>query len=318
MIKIPCGDSYYWMDGILHNNLRSAQDLIKEDWDFLYVIDGEVGCGKSVLAQQIAYFVSEGKLTLDQICFTPDQFRSAILNAEKYEAIVFDEAFRGLAGRASLSKVNKQIVELLNEIRQKNLFIFIVLPSMWDLDKYITQHRCSGVFHVYYLPYKKTDGKWSRERGHVKFFNKSKIGYTIGNSSIKYVYPKSASFKITFKDFYPMDEEKYRTKKSRVLASSPTPTKSKSERVLKSIIDFKLEMFGGNVSKTAKDLNLKWDYVNSVKKVPNKGVFPRESQVPGSDNTILTPVKGLMEGQFLDIRRNDEQTIQIPTKMPEV
>lgn len=306
MIKIPCGDTHYWMDGILHNNLMSAQDLIKEDWDFLYVIDGEVGCGKSVLAQQIAYFVSEGGLTLDQICFTPDQFRSAILNAEKYEAIVFDEAFRGLAGRASLSKVNKQIVQLLNEIRQKNLFIFIVLPSMWDLDKYITQHRCSGVFHVYYLPYKKDNGKWSRERGHVKFFNKSKIGYTIGNSSIKYVYPKSASFKITFKDFYPMDEGKYRAKKGRVLASDIIPIKSKSEKVLQSIIDFKLNLFDENISKTAKDLNLKWDYIKSMKKVPNKGVFPKESQVSSSDNTILTPDKGLIDDVFLGIRRKDE------------
>lgn len=305
MIKIPCGDSYYWMDGILHNNLRSAQDLIKEDWDFLYVIDGEVGCGKSVLAQQIAYFVSEGKLTLDQICFTPDQFRSAILNADKYEAIVFDEAFRGLAGRASLSKVNKQIVELLNEIRQKNLFIFIVLPSMWDLDKYITQHRCSGVFHVYYLPYKKADGKWSRERGHVKFFNKSKIGYTIGNSSIKYVYPKSSSFKITFKNFYPIDEHSYRTKKGLVLSFTPEAKQSVWKDRFSRIYTIIMEN--------------KWSNQREMSRLSG---YSRDSlrkwTVTPADNTILTPDKGLMEGQFLDVRRKNEQTIQIPTKMPEV
>lgn len=305
MIKIPCRDSYYWMDGILHNNLTSAQDLIKEDWDFLYVIDGEVGCGKSVLAQQIAYFVSEGKLTLDQICFTPDQFRSAILNAEKYEAIVFDEAFRGLAGRASLSKVNKQIVELLNEIRQKNLFIFIVLPSMWDLDKYITQHRCSGVFHVYYLPYKKADGKWSRERGHVKFFNKSKIGYTIGNSSIKYVYPKSASFKITFKDFYPLDEHSYRTKKGLVLSFTPEAKqnvwKERYLRLYRLVTSRKLFKH--------RELAELLGYSRESLRVWAK---------PSANNTILTPDKGLIDDQFLDIRRNNEQTIQIPTKMPEV
>ena len=110
MIKIPCKDSFFWMDGILKANLDSAKTLIKEDWDFLYVIDGEVGCGKSVFAQQMAYYVSDGKFKLEQVCFSAGQFREAVLNAEKYEAIVFDEAFRGLSGRSSLSQTNKHIV----------------------------------------------------------------------------------------------------------------------------------------------------------------------------------------------------------------
>tara|TARA_R100001594_G_scaffold147038_1_gene199436 strand:- start:3426 stop:4337 length:912 start_codon:yes stop_codon:yes gene_type:complete len=302
MIKIPCGDTHYWMDGILHNNLISAKSLIKEDWDFLYVIDGDVGCGKSVLAQQIAYFVSEGRLTLKQICFTPDQFRSAILNAEKYEAIVFDEAFRGLAGRASLSKVNKDIVELLNEIRQKNLFIFIVLPSMWDLDKYITQHRCSGVFHVYYLPYKKADGSWSRERGHVKFYNKAKIGYTIGNSSVKYIYPKSASFKITFKNFYPINEKSYRAKKGQVLAYVPESKKN----LWKDRFVTLYQLIMGRKWCSQRELAELSGYSRESLRVWGKS---------GPNKTILTPNKGLNDDTFLDIRRDDGKTIQIPAKM---
>lgn len=217
MIKIPCKDSFFWMDGILKANLDSAKSLIKDDWDFLYIIDGEVGCGKSVFAQQMAYYVSDGKFKLEQVCFSAGQFREAVLKAEKYEAIVFDEAFRGLSGRSSLSKTNKHIVELLNEIRQKNLFIFIVLPSMWDLDKYVTQHRSSGVFHVYYLPKRQADGSYTRERGHVRFYKKSKITYLVGNSRIRYVYPKETSFKITFREFYPLNEKSYKRKKSSAL-----------------------------------------------------------------------------------------------------
>ena len=237
MIKIKCNDSHFWMDGILENNLRSAQQLIKEDWDFLYVVDGDVGTGKSVFSQQMAYLVSDGQFGLDQICFDAQQFRSAVLNADRYQAIVFDEAFRGLAGRSSLSKINKEIVQLLNEIRQKNLFIFIVLPSMWDLDKYVTQHRCSGVFHVYYLPYRKKDNNWSRERGHVKFYNKSKITYTIGNSPRRYTYPQSASFKVTFKEFYTVDETSYKLKKSRALASKPEVIVNLAEDRLSALIN---------------------------------------------------------------------------------
>ena len=243
MKKIECNGKHYWMDGILHTNLISAKSLIRDDWDFLYVVDGSVGTGKSVFAQQMAYFVSEGKLTLDQVCFTAQQFRDAVLSAEKYSAVIFDEAFRGLAGRASLSKVNKSIVELLNEIRQKNLFIFIVLPSMWDLDRYITQHRSSGVFNVYYLPTKKEDSSWTRQRGHVRFYKKNKITYLIGNSSKKYVYPKEASFKVTFREFYPLDEAAYKRKKSQALAIDTTekvkPTDNRLSKFIKLIIDKK-------------------------------------------------------------------------------
>ena len=64
MIKIPCKDSFFWMDGILKANLDSAKSLIKDDWDFLYVIDGEVGCGKSVFAEQMAYHLYQRQINI--------------------------------------------------------------------------------------------------------------------------------------------------------------------------------------------------------------------------------------------------------------
>ena len=83
MIKIPCGEKHYWMDGILHQNLKSAKYLIKKDWDFLYVIDGKVGTGKSVFAQQVGWFLSDTPLTLDNIAFSGKQFLEALNNAQK-------------------------------------------------------------------------------------------------------------------------------------------------------------------------------------------------------------------------------------------
>jgi len=237
MIKIPCGDKHYWMDGIVYKNLQAAKQIIKDDWDFLYVIDGKVGSGKSVFAQQLAYFVSEGNFSVDHICFNANQFREAILKADKYSAVVFDEAFRGLAGRASMSTINRSIVELLNEIRQKNLFVFIVLPSMWDLDKYVTMHRCSGVFHVYYLKQKTPGGLFKRQRGHVRFYKEDKISWLIGNSKVRYIYPKESNFKITFREFYPVEKEIYKQKKLEALASGERERKDAETTFTKRLKD---------------------------------------------------------------------------------
>ena len=223
MIKIPCRDTHYWMDGLLKANLDIAKQVIKDDWDFLWVVDGDVGSGKSVFAQQVAFYLSENKLKLENICFTAEEFRTQILKAKKYDCIIFDEAFRGLSGRTSLSKINKSIVELLNEIRQKNLYVLIVLPSMWDLDKYVTMHRCQGVFHVFHVKKRKENGNIFRQRGHVRFFNGSSIRYFIGNNKIKYVYPKDSNMKVTFRNFYPIDENEYRSKKDKALAADSAP-----------------------------------------------------------------------------------------------
>ena len=155
---------------------------------------------------------------------------------------------------------------------------------------------------MYYLPYKKADGSWSRERGHVKFYNKAKIGYTIGNSSVKYIYPKSASFKITFKNFYPLDEHSYRTKKGLVLSYKPEVKQNVWKERFSKIYNIIMEN--------------KWSNQREMSRLSG---YSRDSlrkwTVTPADNTILTPVKGLNDDTFLDIRRDDGKTIQIPAKM---
>ncbi len=194
MVKIKVGDTdnrelYY--DGLLLKNLNLCKKNIRKDWDYVFVIDGEVGAGKSVFAQQIAHYVSDGDFDLDEICFTPEQFKEQIVKSEKYNAIVFDEAFRGLSSRSALTETNKILISMLQEIRQKNLFVFIVLPSLWDLDKFVVMHRCKGVFHIY------TDE--NKNRGYFKFYKREKImGMFANPMKWRYKLPKAPQFKGRF------------------------------------------------------------------------------------------------------------------------
>lgn len=198
------------MEKVLKENLDAAKKIIRKDWDYVFVIDGEVGSGKSVLAQQCAYYVSDGDFVPEEICYTPQEFREQILKSQKYNAIVFDEAYRGLSARAAMSATNKVIVSMLNEIRQKNLFIFVVLPSIWDVDKFISMHRCKGLFHVYTSP--------TKERGFFKFYNKTQLTWLIGNAQkMRYKYPKSHKFMGRFTKFYPLGEKEYKDKKEKSL-----------------------------------------------------------------------------------------------------
>jgi len=246
------------MDGLLKVNLDRAMASIKKDWDYLFVIDGEVGAGKSVFTMAMAYYVSEGKLNLDNICFNPKQFKEAVLKANKYDAIVFDEAFRGLSARTSLSQTNTSIVSMLQEIRQKNLFVFIVLPSIWDLDKYVALHRCKGLFHVH-----TGDNK---QRGFFKFYKREKLHMMFANPmKWRYKYPAAPQFKGRFTNYYALNEKDYRKKKLKSLGETVQPKELPNTQRIKKMQD-KIYKF----TKNLRDQGLTWSEIGNIIDIDGK------------------------------------------------
>lgn len=209
MAKIKRGEHEYYIDSKLAKNLdKIAQRVNNKDEDFFWAIDGGEGVGKSVFAMSIAKYVDES-FNLSRICYSPEDFRRAIQTAKKGEAIVFDEAFRGLSSRSAISGINKMLVETMMECRQRNLFVFIVLPSFFLLDKYVALWRARGLFHVY---------RNGGQRGFWRYYNskKKKLLYLNGRQTYSYTTPKT-SFKGRFTNYYVVDEQAYRRKKLKAL-----------------------------------------------------------------------------------------------------
>lgn len=211
MVKVYEGsDQEYYMDGYLHSNLSIAKKVIREDWDFLYIIDGKERSGKSLFAQQVGKFV-DPSLNIDKIVFTPEQFEQAVDQAEPYSCIIYDEAYGGLGSRATMSTVNRTIVKMLTEIGYKNLFILIVLPSIHILDHYVSLWRSRGLFHIY------TGDKW--ERGFFCAYNEDSKRELILTG--KKIY----SYKFTKPDFYGRFTNKYTVNKEEYLKKKREATK---------------------------------------------------------------------------------------------
>lgn len=187
------------------NNIRTA--VIDKDRDYVTVIDGEEGSGKSVLAQQIAKKL-DPNFNIDNICFNADQFIERLKKAPKYSCIVLDEAFSSANSRSALTEVNRSLIGVATEMRQQNLFVIIVIPSFFDLDKYFALWRCRSLLHVYFSK----DGS----RGSYIIFPKSKKKYLYLNGKKFYNYSKPASpFPVCrFNNVYTVDELEYRKKKA--------------------------------------------------------------------------------------------------------
>jgi len=220
----------------MHNTLKANLDkyfaLNKKDHDFLVCVDGAEGSGKTTIAFQCAYYLSQlagHEFTLDNVCFDAEGFEKRVRSAKRYEAIVLDEAYLALNARQAMSRINKSLNAMLTEIRERNLFIFIVLPSFFDLDRYVAIWRSQCLIHVTY-----DNARGTMDRGVFAFFSvkKKKSLYIKGKKFYNY-YGVPPNFIGRFTKYLPIDEQEYRTKKREITLNRNQPIQitSKEKRL---------------------------------------------------------------------------------------
>lgn len=203
----------YYMDDRVKSELDNSviNSLEKKDKDFLMVFDGAEGSGKSTLAFQVGKYV-DPTLNLNRVVFDADSFRKAIYKAKKGQVVIFDEAFTGLSSRASLSGINKALVSLMMQMRQKNLCIILVLPTFFLLDKYAALFRSKVLFHVY-------ENKGIR--GYFRVYAKHLKAQLYFKGKKDYAYRIRTRFKGRFYGVFALGdaklEEKYRKIKEKAL-----------------------------------------------------------------------------------------------------
>jgi len=209
----------YHLDTRLKQNLdeKTIPSLLKKDKDCFLCIDGKEGAGKSTLALQVGKYV-DPTLDLSRVVFDAESFRQAIFKAKKGQVVIFDEAFTGLSSRAALSGVNRTLVSLMMQMRQKNLMVIMVLPTFFMLDKYAALFRAKALIHVY--ENKGVRGYWRLYNSRLK-----KLLYLNGKKDYSYSHKfVKTQFKGRFYGKFALGgddmEKKYRDKKSKALEAT--------------------------------------------------------------------------------------------------
>lgn len=207
MVKETINGQTFYLDGFYKTSLEKVKAMVRRDYDFIALVDGSEGAGKSVFTMQGAFYV-DPSLTLDRVTFSAKEFRKAVIHAEPYQSVIYDEAYTGLMSRATMSLVNKTLVSMLAEIRQKNLIVWVVMPTFFDLDKYVALWRSRFLVHVY------TDDEMNR--GYFSFWDAGKKKKLYLSNKKEYIYDdrfNTPNFRGRYTNTYVLDEKAYRKKK---------------------------------------------------------------------------------------------------------
>lgn len=211
----------------LASRLKLEMDKIKPkvqkyEWDYIAVIAGLPGTGKSTFARGLAKYCCPW-FSIDDIVFTADDFIKRTSECPEYSAIVYDECFEGMNSRVTLSPEFRRIVNHLQLLRKRHLFIFLCLPNFFDLSKTLAVFRSSHLF----VTYATEEGK----RGQVMAFsreNKRNL-FVQGQKFMNYGAVRS-NFQTTFgKNPWIVSEVEYEKKKDAVLLARAKELEAKGK-----------------------------------------------------------------------------------------
>ena len=123
---VKCGQDYtgedctFYLDGFLQENLSEVKEVVtKKDWDYVSMVVGNPGVGKSTFAQSLAKYCCHW-FNEKFIAFTADEFVRITNSCPKNSSIIFNGIFSHCS-----SRINIKLDEL--ELLTNPVLIFIII-----------------------------------------------------------------------------------------------------------------------------------------------------------------------------------------------
>lgn len=200
-------DAPLTIDNQLREILDKAKKRNEHNWDYLSIVAGIPGAGKSQFAKNTLAPYCCSWFSAKYIAFSGDEFIDITTRCPDYSAVVLDESFAPLNTRLTYHPEFQRIVNHIQLIRQKRLFVFICLPNYFDLAKNIAIFRSSHLF----VPYENKEGR----RGDFAAFgrNEKRELYVLGAKFMNYNARDSNFIGRFFKNTLVIDEDEYTRKK---------------------------------------------------------------------------------------------------------
>ena len=207
MVVAEINGKKLYLDNRLKAKLDNVKMIMRKGWDCIGLVDGIEGSGKSTLSFVCGWYISDGKITMHNICEGTEDAMKKLEKLEDGSVLIIDEGSLMFSSKDTMRKEQKHLIKILQVIRQKKMCLLIVSPSFFDLNKYIAVNRSRFLLHVY------TDKDLTR--GRFAYFSERKKHrlYVMGKKNYNsYAKPKS-DFVGRYTNFDPFGEEYQKLKR---------------------------------------------------------------------------------------------------------
>jgi len=164
--------------------LLNVYKHLKKDYDYLLIIAGDTGTGKSMFGLQLLetwYKVilkqEFDEKRVEQINSDYKNFLTKFQEIGKYDMNIYDEGGTALDSKDFMTKMSKDLSKLFNVFRAKRFFSVIILPNYFNLNKTFRENRLRGLVYI-------------SKRGTFKLFTKRQINNInayFDNKSLKHL-----------------------------------------------------------------------------------------------------------------------------------
>jgi len=202
----------FYIDGYLKSKLDNVKKIISKNWDAVILIDGKERSGKSTLGFVCAWYLSDGKVTINNISKDTEDAIRKIETLPDKSILFVDEGSMSFSSKDAMRREQRKIMKILDVVGQKNLCIIIILPSFFDLLKPIATRRARFLLHVY------TDEELNR--GRFSYFGEKKLKklYEYGKKNFGSYDKPESDFIGRFTDFkVPFFEEYLKLKRETLM-----------------------------------------------------------------------------------------------------
>ena len=203
MVDLDINGMKFKMNDFLHQKLLNVKYIQKRGYDCVIIISGGERTGKSTLGKMIAWFLSDGEVTINNFARGREDAKKKLKEIKDKGIFFFDETSLGLSAKDHARKETKELLKIFDVMGQKRLISILVLPDFLDLHKQLAVRRSRFLLQVY------TDDKLNR--GSFAYYGektKSRL-YSEGKKERRLMNKVSPNFRGSFANFIPPFEEEY-------------------------------------------------------------------------------------------------------------